>query len=612
MIEVTLDFETHWGHEYSLSNMTTTEYIYSDLFEIQGVGIAIGDNDPIWHPGPEQAAAALQAIDWSNVALIGHNLNFDGSILAFRFGLYPQAYYDTASMARVVMPFLKYHSLKACAAFFGLEEKVVTALINVKDKRFDQLSDTAIDALGEYCKMDVKLTRQIYTRMKRAISADELKLMDVTTRMMTQPTLQLNPDKLQALIDDKLETRQQLIKEAGVELRVLRSTQQMTTILENLGIEVPKKPSPSNPDELIPTFQRNLPEVVALTRHPNKRVRDLIKARLEVMSSIDLNRAKRMLAVYNASGGDFPIPLKHAGAHTLRWSGTDKLNAQNFTKGPIREAIIAPPHHKVVVADLGQIEARLTAWLAEHLKLLAEFANPDGDVYKDMATEIFDKPFDEIDYSERFIGKVLILSAGFGIGWKKLLLMFQTSKPELGITEHQAAEMVEKYRMKNFPIVRLWDRLQNYLIKMLSMDDGEEFTYKCLTFGKGYVKLPSGNALYYPELRYEIEEDDWGNERPQLTYTHKGNPTRIYGGRFTENIIQALARCVIAEHILKISERYKVAGMAHDEIICVAHNSQAQDCLDYMCEVMRTPPSWAPDLPLDVKGAIADSYGDAK
>ena len=610
-MKITLDWETYYDTEYSLTNMTTTEYIYDSRFKVHGVGIAVGNNEPRWYTTPDEINKALAALDWNSVELIGHNLIFDGGILAFKYGYIPKQYLDTAAISRCVMPFLKSHSLKVVSAYLGIGEKISTSLTNVKGVRYP--TPEQLESLGVYCIADCNLSRGIYDYLCANMSEKEYRLVDITTRMFTQPKLALNDMRLRALILQKKNLRKKLIKKAKVAITTLRSTPKLVAEFQKRGIEPPKKPSPSDPEKEIFTFQRDLPQVQALTQHQDPEVRALITARLEVMSSIDLNRATRMLAIYESTGAMFPIPLMYYKAHTGRWAGGDKINAQNFTRGPIRKCIIAPPHHVVGAVDASQIEARLTAWLAEHLKLLAKFADPLVDVYVDMAAEIFHKKSTDIDDDERFVGKTLILSAGFGVGWKKLLLYFQTKRPDLQVDEMMADAMIRAYRAKNYPIVMLWKHLQKVLEYMIQMEEGEEIHHKCLTFGPNYVRLPDGNLLMYPKLGFveEIMED--GSARMQMEYEHRGKPQRIYGGRFTENIVQALARSYIGDSIVETNDNViPVAGMAHDEIIVVPHVSEAETVVQEIIGIMSTPPSWAPDLPLAAEGAFGESYGDAK
>lgn len=612
MIKITLDFETFWSQEFSLAKMPTAQYVNSPEFELQLCGIKINDNPTRVAVGKD-IFEILATIKWDEVALIGHNLNFDGYILAALFGYYPKQYVDTASMARSALPFLKSHSLASVVEFFELGEKNRGALVNTKGKQLKDFTNEELNELIIYCAKDVDLTHAVYERLSACLDNVELSLMDITTRMMTQPQFDLDKNKLKEIIENKKLDRQKAILDSGLTLKQLRSTNCMVEALQALGVEPPTKVSPSDENKTIYTFQRDLPEVINLTQHKNPAVRNIINGRLEVMSSGEFNRAKRLLEVCEATNGKLPVPLLHSGAHTLRWSGADKLNLQNLGRGaPLRYALIAPPHHKIVVADQSQIEARLTAWLAEQLDLLSAFADPDRDVYKEMASVLFNKPIEDINFDERFIGKVLILSAGYGVGWKRLLHMFRTQAPHLKVTESQAAEMIETYRFKNSFIVDLWNRLTEFLRKMMSLGEGQEFVYKCLTFGYGYVKLPSGNCLFYPNMHYEEIEDDYGNLRLNIVYEHKGNTTKIYGGRFLENIIQALARCVIANNMLEVHKQYPIALMAHDEIAIVPHASKAEDALETMLTAMRRPPSWAPDLPLDAEGAIGNSYGECK
>jgi DNA polymerase len=331
------------------------------------------------------------------------------------------------------------------------------------------------------------------------------------------------------------------------------------------------------------------------------------------MSSIRINRAERFLATSRATGGKFPIPLNHCAAHTGRWGGADKLNAQNLPPGPLRESLVAPRHHVVLVVDLSQIEARVTAWLAEHFLLLEQFADPLIDVYSEFAAQYYGIPVDQIKKKskERFVGKTCILGLGFGMGWKKLRHQFATKFAYTGIvlSKDEAAKAVQLYRSINYPIKAFWDFL-NYTVipRMASAEGGMEYGYKCIQYGRDYVRLPSGRCLLYPNLR--PVDGEWPDGEPKIdwVYDYKGGISKLYGGKFTENLAQAIARDLNADFMLEIDKHYPLATMTHDENVVIPHIGQAKEALKLMTSIMITPPKWAPDLPLSVEGAYNERY----
>jgi hypothetical protein len=124
------------------------------------------------------------------------------------------------------------------------------------------------------------------------------------------------------------------------------------------------------------------------------------------------------------------------------------------------------------------------------------------------------------------------------------------------------------------------------------------------------LRTPKG-LIRYPDLRTEINEDD---NRKEFVYGHGRNKARIYAGKIDENIVQHLARCVIADNALAVQKLTKLnpALMVHDELVYIVPEDEAEIMLDIVQQVMRTPPTWWPELITWSEGDIADTYGDAK
>jgi DNA polymerase len=135
--------------------------------------------------------------------------------------------------------------------------------------------------------------------------------------------------------------------------------------------------------------------------------------------------------------------------------------------------------------------------------------------------------------------------------------------------------------------------------------DNCEIVHRCVTFAKNSIVLPGGMSIQYPGLHH-TEHDEW------VYGTHQDDckNSRIYGGKIQENIVQALARKIIADQMLEIHQSgIRVISSTHDEIICLVPESEAEEALAHALRIMSTSPTWAPDLPLGAEGAITGHYG---
>ena len=159
---VTLDFETYYAKDFSLSRMTTEEYIRDPRFEVIGVGVKIDDGEPEWFSGTKaEVKAYLDKIDWADYALLCHNMLFDGAILAFTFGIVPAKYFDTLCMARAIHGVDAGGSLKALAERYQLGEKG-TEVINALGKYRKDFTPEDLARYGAYCINDVDLTFKLF------------------------------------------------------------------------------------------------------------------------------------------------------------------------------------------------------------------------------------------------------------------------------------------------------------------------------------------------------------------------------------------------------------------------------------------------------------------
>ena len=154
---VTLDFETYYAKDFSLTRMTTEEYIRSDQFEVIGVSIKVDDDIPEWITGTKEfIKAKLNKVDWANSAVLCHNTQFDGAILSFVFDIIPAYYFDTLCMARAIHGVDAGGSLSALAERYALGKKGIE-VVKAQGKRRKDFTDSELADYGMYCCNDVDL-----------------------------------------------------------------------------------------------------------------------------------------------------------------------------------------------------------------------------------------------------------------------------------------------------------------------------------------------------------------------------------------------------------------------------------------------------------------------
>jgi DNA polymerase len=304
-----------------------------------------------------------------------------------------------------------------------------------------------------------------------------------------------------------------------------------------------------------------------------------------------------------------PVPLRYYAAHTGRWGGDDKLNLQNLPrKSPLKSAILAPPGYMMIDADSSQIEARTLAWLAEQDDLVAAFEAGE-DVYKIMASAIYNKPIADISPAERFVGKTTILGCGYGMGALKFQTQLKVFKVYVELEE--CKRIIDTYR-RTYPKITAFWKAASKALDYVRDDQTFEFGRGGIlkVDGKKGILLPNGLYIKYPNIR-QVQKDDGSAETVYDTKRGKATiPNRIYGGKVTENVCQALARIAIGDQMLKIARKYKVVMTVHDAIACVVPEDEAERAQEFVELCMKLRPEWAPDLPLNCEAGHGRSYGE--
>lgn len=284
----------------------------------------------------------------------------------------------------------------------------------------------------------------------------------------------------------------------------------------------------------------------------------------------------------------------------------------------IRTAFIASDGNVLIDADFSSIEARVISWLAgENWKL--DVFRTHGKIYEAAASQMFGVPIEKIkkgnpEYSLRAKGKIAELALGYQGGANALIAMGALN---MGIPEADLPDIVSRWRSTNKRIVDLWHKIENAAISVIS--NGQPVGVNNLIFSMEFdlahglnfltITLPSKRKLFY--VHPKLGENRWGN--PSIIYKGTNQTTKqwtdleTYGGKLTENIVQAIARDCLATAIMQLENAgFKIVFHIHDEVVIDCPRDKAN--LDKVVALMTQPISWAKGLPLNADGWIGDFF----
>lgn len=339
-------------------------------------------------------------------------------------------------------------------------------------------------------------------------------------------------------------------------------------------------------------------------------------------------------AMVNAANADDRMRglLMYHGAATGRWSGR-LVQPQNFPRPQkkqaeldeiiaklkadedvseygagtvlasdlLRSMLIADDGHRLMFADYSAIEARVLAWIAGQTDLVETFRN-GGDVYKEMASAIYNVNVESVTDGQRQVGKMAILGCGYGMGGKRFAE--QCATMGINVDEDEAKRIVSVYREKNNRIAQYWRDSENDFVEMVKGAG---------RVGSVELPLPSGRSLTYHNPRIIQRETPWGAMRDTAQVDTLNSVTRqwvsqiIWGGLLTENVVQATARDLMATAMMALELKgYNVILSVHDEIICEVTDDFGS--LEEMIEIMTRCPSWADGCPVNAEGKEGKRY----
>ena len=665
---VTLDIETFFADDYSLSArgknaITMEEYINDPRFKMHGIGIKVNDGKSKWFTEPQfrDNLDTFKELFASSICVM-QNAMFDSAALSWHYDCKFGFIADTASMARPILGPDAPNSLAFLAKHFEVGEKG-TELSSTKNK-YD-LTEQELSVLGSYCRNDVDLTWELFKKMRVGFPKEEMIVIDTTIRMYIEPAFELDTERLKEFHKKEVAEKENFMARIASDRESLQSNDKFAELLISLGVEPPLKFSEKQKKNIY-AFAKSDTEFKMLLEHPEEMVRLAVEARLAVKSTLGETRSSRLIGVSDRNNGKLPNPKKYCGAHTLRFSGMEKLNLENLPRGSeLRASVIAPKGYVICAVDSANIEARVLPWVAGQQDLLEQFILQDKklglDVYSAMASKIYGREVDRKKYPERdfipgFLGKAVILGCGYGMGWSKFQGMIRAGMlGQAGITFDQSfvdnmhvdveAFKADRFNMeRTSAALRPWDSLETHTVHcavakniideyresvkqvcnlwmyldrtiLPAMYYGDEIIFgpnDILRTGKNCIYTPSGFALHYPGLSFK-EINNRGKVSTQWHYLGRNKKiVSIWGGALAENIVQHLARLVITYQLTLVATRYKVGTTTHDEIVSIIPESEADEGCRWVEDQMRKTKPWMAGLPINAEGNFGKTYKDCK
>lgn len=640
---VVLDFETFFDDGYSMGGtsdkaLSTIEYVQDERYEEIGKAV-IEIRTPFapiqpafWRGDDDTIIRHLQreyGPNFEKATVVAQNAAFDCLLLSRKYGIHPPHIIDLLGLARHEESRDR-NDLGSLAERYNLPPKGNTA--DFKGLRLASMTPEQYGAMAKYAMHDAWLEWHLFTYLMPRLSRPKVEaaIMQHTLELFLKPTLEVDQEfavtlagKMEAKIDEVVsvtgETRDAISgnKTFGVLLG---------KALDDAGDKVANYQKMMKKGPMLAIAQAD-PQLELLQAHKSPRVRELMAARTAIKSwPLHIARVNRIARQARAAGGPLPVPLKYHGAHTGRASGGERINLQNLSSrgdeltNSIRQLLVAPEGHSLVIVDASAVEARGTSWIAGQ-EDLNELFRLGKEVYCEYAGRMAGRSLRKARKSDppplaqyltrmRNMGKVQVLGCGYGMGADKCVA-FASSSYGVDLTLAEAVNLVQSYRNSVPKICKFW-RVIEQKFKAAARYGEPGVMERGLKFHKEdditIITLPSGRTLKYPGVRISIVN---GKEQMWMPDPMKpGHRTAMWGGFLTENVVQAFCRDMLMDAMLVAEEKgYHTALHVHDELVAVVPDAKADQALKDIIKIMSTPPAWAPDIPLAAEGHVSKRYG---
>ncbi|MFA7256433.1 MAG: DNA polymerase [Kiritimatiellales bacterium] len=579
-----IDFETYYDSDYSLKKMDAWSYVHHPKFDAYLMSVYGDDFQWVGHPKD------FQCWEFFNGALLlAHNAAFD-SLVFKRLQeqkiippVQPAAWRCSASLAVYLSA---PRNLKgACKQLLGIEVDKTT-----RSKACGQTTGELFEnqAMTDYALEDARLCYVLWEKFNHQWPDDEKELATLTFEWGQAGIgvdFQTLEKCIQTLEKQRFDAVQHLPWVDDFNEDTPLSHRQLALACREAGIPCPASLAMDSPlcEEWENKYGDEYPWVNAM--------------RVFRRTNMLLSRFYAVRSRVRKSDNRFPYGMKYFGAVPGRWSGDAGFNVQNMPRGELfgvnlRSCFQPSDGCVFVIADLSQIEPRILAWLIDDHEFLS-LVRDGVDIYEAHARATMGyndpAPLEETNSTLRGLAKARVLGLGYGCGPKK----FVSVAKNLGgieISFAEAKQTVADFRSKNPKISRLWNQLDR--------------DFKRSAGGDYSIELPSGRTLNY----FDVKKTSRGY------YTAKtvrgGRERSLYGGLLCENLVQATARDLFAEHLLQIhrSDIGRIVFHVHDEVIVEVPKEQAEEAEKQILEIMRTTPDWLSGCPVNAKAGIFTHY----
>lgn len=654
MQELSIDLETY--SPVDLNKSGVHKYVAHPDFQIllcayqfdnekpRIIDLTIDDGDEIWFDHEE----FLYALTDPKILKTAYNAVFELICLGTRFRVDPQQW--DCTMVRAMMLGLPsgLYATGIALALDSQKDKAGTELIKYfcvpckptktngeRTRNFPHHDPDKWAHFKRYCIGDVIQERKIRDKLKfYKIPPVEKEIWQLDFKI-NKTGIELDQDFIHSALKIAEDYEHKIMQEAVLltGLDNPKSVAQVKKWIEEAtGQEIESLNEKSMPDVLKMIDDKNAIEVLRLRGELSKTSNKKYDSMLKCVGKN--SRARGLLQYYGAARtGRWTgrlIQIQNLKRNTIqqldlarRMVATGDLDnvlmiwnsASDILSQCIRTAFVAPPGKVFAAADFSAVEARVTAWLAgEEWRL--EVFKTHGKIYEAIASQMFKIPIEKItkDSPERFKGKCAELALGFGGGPPALI---NIGALQMGMKEEELPKLVRMWRNINKKIFKYWYYIANHAIESIENPGIEVKCTHGISFlvkdKRLWLKLPSGRHLFY--LDPKLHPDEKGNDRMVITYsgvdqyTKKFERLRTYGGKLVENIVQAIARDLLAWAMLDLDKAgFKIVMHIHDEVVMEINESHAASEVLKINKIMTKGYEWCKGLPLGAETTINKYY----